>query len=52
MVGDEAYYGGVVCIFDGFDRRVSRGAVIGIQGEEQGGQHTTLGGTGVRCAGL
>ena len=52
VVADETYHGGVVCILDGLDRRVTRGAVVGVQGEEQGGQHTTLGGTGVNCAGL
>lgn len=51
VVADETYHGGVVCILDGLDRQVTRGAV-GVQGEEQGGQHTTLGGTGVNCAGL
>ena len=52
VVADEACHGGVVCILDGLDRWVARGAVIGVQGEERGGQHTALGGTGVNCAGL
>ena len=52
VVADETYQGGVVCILDGLDRRVTGGAVIRVKGEEQGRQHTALGGTGVNCAGL
>src|SRR4029434_7292586 len=52
VVSDEPYRGGVICILDGLNRRVTRGAVVGVQGEEKGGQHTTLGGAGVNCAGL
>ena len=42
----------MVVMCHGIDRRLVSGAVVSLQGEEQGSQHAALGDAGVNGAGL
>ena len=51
VVADETHHGCVICKLDEEVGAVGGCAVVGQQGEEQGAEHTSLGGTCTQCDG-